>query len=203
MIKNTIRLNRIGFPFRWNSYIQLLRTLILTCLLQSKIHESAYEHAKLVDNERRIIVGVNKHQQEKFEVPELLKIEDSVAEDQINRLKEVRRNRDQNIVDNTLSTPFLFKPIEHGADIVIHSTTKYLNGHGSANGGIIIDAGKFNWPEDKYPDFKTFKERKGDYAYIDKVWREIHINFGTTQSPFQSYLTLIGLDPPTRSISPY
>ncbi len=98
------------------------------------------------------------------------------------------------IVDNTLATPYLIQPIEHGADIVVHSTTKYMNGHGSAVGGVVIDAAKFDWPEDKYPDFKLFKERKGKLAYIDKVWREIHINFGTTQAPFHSYLTLIGLD---------
>jgi len=98
------------------------------------------------------------------------------------------------IVDNTLASPYLFRPFEHGADIVIHSTTKYLNGHGSAVGGVVIDSGAFDWPEDKYPDFKVFKERKGKLAYIDKVWREIHINFGTTQAPFHSYLTLLGLD---------
>jgi O-acetylhomoserine (thiol)-lyase len=97
------------------------------------------------------------------------------------------------MVDSTLATPYLFRPFEHGADIVVHSTTKYFNGHGSAIGGVIIDSGQFNWPEEKYPDFKLF-EHKGKFAYIDKVWREIHINFGTTQSPFQSYLTLIGLD---------
>ncbi|HJX14453.1 MAG TPA: aminotransferase class I/II-fold pyridoxal phosphate-dependent enzyme, partial [Candidatus Deferrimicrobiaceae bacterium] len=103
-------------------------------------------------------------------------------------------NRAPLIVDNTLATPYLFLPIDHGADILVYSTTKYLNGHGSAVGGVVIDAGRFDWPEDKYPDFRLFKERKGKLAYIDKVWREIHINFGTTQSPFQSYLTLIGLD---------
>jgi O-acetylhomoserine (thiol)-lyase len=98
------------------------------------------------------------------------------------------------IVDNTLATPYLFRPIDHGADILVYSTTKYLNGHGSAVGGVVIDAGRFDWPEDKYQDFKLFKERMGKRALIDKVWREIHINFGTTQSPFQSYLTLIGMD---------
>lgn len=98
------------------------------------------------------------------------------------------------IVDNTLATPYLFRPFEHGADVVIHSTTKYLNGHGSAVGGVVVDSGRFDWPEDKYPDFKLFKERKGNLAYIDKVWREIHINFGTCQAPLHSYLTLIGLD---------
>ncbi|NNG46221.1 MAG: O-acetylhomoserine aminocarboxypropyltransferase/cysteine synthase [Deltaproteobacteria bacterium] len=103
-------------------------------------------------------------------------------------------NRAPLIVDNTLATPYLCKPFELGADILVYSTTKYLNGHGSAVGGVVIDAGRFDWPEDKYQDFKIFKERVGKRAYIDKVWREIHINFGTTQSPFQSYLTLIGMD---------
>jgi len=114
---------------------------------------------------------------------------------EIGKLAELAHaNRAPLIVDSTLTTPYLFRPIEHGADIVVHSTTKYINGHGSAVGGVVIDAGRFDWPEDKYPDFKLFKENKGDLAYIDKVWREIHINFGTTQAPFQSYLTLIGLD---------
>lgn len=103
-------------------------------------------------------------------------------------------NRAPLIVDNTLATPYLCKPLELGADILVYSTTKYLNGHGSAVGGVVIDAGRFDWPEDKFQDFKIFKERVGNRAFIDKVWREIHINFGTTQSPFQSYLTLIGLD---------
>jgi O-acetylhomoserine (thiol)-lyase len=98
------------------------------------------------------------------------------------------------IVDNTLATPYLFRPFEHGADVVVHSTTKYLNGHGSAVGGVVIDSGRFDWPADKYPDFGIFKDRKGKLAYIDKVWREIHINFGTSQAPMHSYLTLIGLD---------
>ncbi len=103
-------------------------------------------------------------------------------------------NRAPLIVDNTLATPYLFLPLEHGADILVYSTTKYLNGHGSAVGGVVIDSGRFDWPDDKYPDFKLYKDTAGKRAYIDRVWREIHINFGTTQSPFQSYLTLIGLD---------
>jgi O-acetylhomoserine (thiol)-lyase len=108
--------------------------------------------------------------------------------------KLAHANRAPLIVDNTLATPYLCKPLELGADILVYSTTKYLNGHGSAVGGVVVDAGRFDWPEDKYQDFKIFKERVGKRAYIDKVWREIHINFGTTQSPFQSYLTLIGMD---------
>ncbi|NIS75627.1 MAG: aminotransferase class I/II-fold pyridoxal phosphate-dependent enzyme [Deltaproteobacteria bacterium] len=119
----------------------------------------------------------------KMDVPDIRKLADLA-----------HANQAPLIVDNTLATPYLFLPLEFGADILVYSTTKYLNGHGSAVGGVVIDAGKFDWPDKKYPDFKLFKESVGKLAYIDKVWREIHINFGTTQSPFQSYLTLIGLD---------
>jgi O-acetylhomoserine (thiol)-lyase len=98
------------------------------------------------------------------------------------------------IVDNTLATPFLCRPFEWGADVVIHSTTKYLNGHGSAVGGAVIDRGDFPWPQERFPDFKPFIDRKGPLAFLDKVWREHHINFGTTLSPFHAYLTMLGLD---------
>jgi O-acetylhomoserine (thiol)-lyase len=114
---------------------------------------------------------------------------------QISALAELAHaNRAPLIVDNTLATPYLFRPFEHGADVVVHSTTKYLNGHGSATGGVVIDSAKFDWPLDKFPDFKVAKDRRGPLAFMDKVWRELHINFGTTQSPFSSYLTLIGMD---------
>jgi len=108
--------------------------------------------------------------------------------------KLAHENRAPLIVDSTLATPYLFRPFEHGADVVVHSTTKYFNGHGSATGGVVIDAGKFDWPLDKFPDFKINKDKKGALAFIDKVWRELHLNLGTTQSPFSSYLTIIGLD---------
>jgi O-acetylhomoserine (thiol)-lyase len=78
---------------------------------------------------------------------------------------------------------------------VIHSTTKYLSGHGDAAGGVVIDSGKFDWANSgRFPDLKPFIDRKGPLAYLDKVWREHHINFGTTQAPLHSYLTMIGLD---------
>ena len=56
------------------------------------------------------------------------------------------------IIDNTFATPYLFRPIEHGADIVVHSATKFIGGHGAALGGVIVDAGKFDWNSDKFPD---------------------------------------------------
>jgi len=98
------------------------------------------------------------------------------------------------VVDNTLASPYLFRPIEHGADIVVHSLTKFLNGHGSAVGGIIVDSGKFPWPLEKYPDFELSTKKRPDAPFLDKVWREIHINFGTTLAPLHSFLTVIGLD---------
>lgn len=99
------------------------------------------------------------------------------------------------LIDNTLATPYLCRPLELGADVVIHSTTKFLSGHGAATGGVIIDGGSFPWMESKrFPDFAPYVDRKGPLAYLDKVWREHHINFGTTAAPFHSYLTMIGLD---------
>jgi O-acetylhomoserine (thiol)-lyase len=99
------------------------------------------------------------------------------------------------MVDNTMATPYLCRPIELGADVVVHSTTKYLSGHGDATGGAVIDSGTFNWSDSRrFPDLKPFIDRKGPLAYLDKVWREHHINFGTTQAPLHSYLTMIGLD---------
>ncbi len=98
------------------------------------------------------------------------------------------------IVDNTLATPYLCRPLELGADAVIHSTTKYFSGHGDAVGGVVIDGGTFDWSNERFPDFTSFVERKGELALLDKIWREHHINFGTTAAPLHSYLTIVGLD---------
>ncbi|WP_456386786.1 O-acetylhomoserine aminocarboxypropyltransferase/cysteine synthase family protein [Desulfolithobacter sp.] len=99
------------------------------------------------------------------------------------------------VVDSTLATPWLCRPLEHGADVVIHSTTKYLSGHGNAVGGVVIDGGTFDWlGSERFPDFAPFVERKGELALLDKIWREHHINFGTTAAPLHAYLAMIGLD---------
>ncbi len=99
------------------------------------------------------------------------------------------------LVDNTLATPYLCRPLELGADAVIHSTTKYLSGHGGAPGGVVIDGGRFDWPAERFPDFKPFLEGGGRRpALLEKLWREHHINFGATQAPWHSYLTMLGLD---------
>jgi len=98
------------------------------------------------------------------------------------------------VVDNTRVTPYLCLPLELGADVVIHSTTKYLSGHGNVVGGVVIVGGNFPWPEERLPDFKPSIDWHGPLVFLDQVWREHHINFGTTQAPLHSYLTMIGLD---------
>ncbi|HSH12441.1 MAG TPA: aminotransferase class I/II-fold pyridoxal phosphate-dependent enzyme [Desulfurivibrionaceae bacterium] len=99
------------------------------------------------------------------------------------------------LVDNTLASPYLCRPLELGADVVIESTTKYLSGHGDACGGVVIDGGRFDWAgSGRFPDMQPFIDRKGPLAFLDRAWREQHINFGTTQAPLHSYLTMLGLD---------
>jgi len=98
------------------------------------------------------------------------------------------------LIDNTLASPWLCRPVELGADIVLHSTTKYLSGHGGALGGVVVDAGNFNWDQDKFSDFSPFVEQKGRLAFLHRLFKEHHVNFGTTPAPFHSYLTAIGLN---------
>ena len=107
------------------------------------------------------------------------------------------------IVDNTVATPYLLNPIEHGADIVIHSLTKYITGNGTSLGGIIIDAGKFDWSNGKFPEFTEpsagyhglkYYEAIGAAAFIAKVRIEGLRDFGAALSPFNAFQTLQGLE---------
>jgi len=97
------------------------------------------------------------------------------------------------MVDNTLASPWLCRPIELGADIVLHSTTKYFSGHGGALGGVVVDAGKFNWDTDRFADFAPFVAQKGNLAFLHRMFKEHHVNFGTTAAPLHSFLTVLGL----------
>jgi O-acetylhomoserine (thiol)-lyase len=106
------------------------------------------------------------------------------------------------IIDNTMASPYLCRPIEHGADIVVHSATKFLGGHGTSIGGIIIDSGKFAWT-DKYPAITQpspgyhgmkFSEVFGPLAYIIKVRVEGLRDFGPCISPFNSFLFIQGIE---------
>lgn len=108
------------------------------------------------------------------------------------------------IVDNTFATPFLLRPIEHGADVVVHSATKFIGGHGTVMGGVIIDAGKFDWAQnDKFPGLSkpnpsyhgvVFTEACGNLAYILKIRTTLMRDQGAAISPFNSFLLLQGLE---------
>ena len=108
------------------------------------------------------------------------------------------------IVDNTFATPYLLRPIEHGADIVIHSATKFIGGHGTTLGGVIVDSGKFDWAQnDKYPGLSqpspgyhgaVFSEVAGNLAYIIKIRTTLMRDTGAALSPFHSFLFLQGLE---------
>ena len=106
------------------------------------------------------------------------------------------------IVDNTTGIG-LFKPIEHGADIVVHSATKYIGGHGNSLGGVIVDSGKFDWTNGKFPEFTTpdpsyhglvFSEAFGEIAFTVKARGQLLRDIGTTISPFNSFQLIQGIE---------
>ncbi|MBR3421271.1 MAG: O-acetylhomoserine aminocarboxypropyltransferase/cysteine synthase [Ruminococcus sp.] len=108
------------------------------------------------------------------------------------------------VVDNTFATPFLLRPLEHGADVVVHSATKFIGGHGTVMGGVIIDGGKFDWAQnDKFPGLSkpnpsyhgvVFTEACGNLAYILKIRTTLMRDQGAAISPFNSFLLLQGLE---------
>lgn len=108
------------------------------------------------------------------------------------------------IVDNTFATPFLFRPLEHGADIVVHSATKFIGGHGTVMGGVIVDGGRFDWTQnDKFPGLSkpnpsyhgiVFTQAVGSIAYIMKIRTTLMRDQGACLSPFNSFLLLQGLE---------
>lgn len=108
------------------------------------------------------------------------------------------------IVDNTFATPYLVRPISYGADIVVHSATKFIGGHGTTIGGVIIDSGKFDWEAtDKYPGLSqpnpsyhgiTFTKAVGAAAYVTKIRAILLRDTGATISPFHSFIFLQGLE---------
>lgn len=108
------------------------------------------------------------------------------------------------IVDNTVPSPYLCRPFEWGADIIVHSLTKYISGHGNSMGGMIVDSGNFDWkasgkfPELVEPDESyhglSYTEAFGKAAFIVKARGQLLRDFGSCISPFNSYLTLLGLE---------
>jgi O-acetylhomoserine (thiol)-lyase len=107
------------------------------------------------------------------------------------------------ICDNTVTTPVLFRPIDYGIDIVVHSCTKFIGGHGTCIGGAIIDSGKFDWTNGRYPDLTEpdpsyhgvkYVESFGDLAYIIKARTQFLRDMGSCMSPFNAFLFLQGLE---------
>ncbi len=108
------------------------------------------------------------------------------------------------IADNTEATPYLMKPIEHGADIVIYSSTKFLSGSGTAMGGLVVDSGKFRWKDNpRFPQYNepdesyhgiVYADACGDAAFITKLRTHILRDIGACQSPFNSWVTLLGME---------
>ena len=109
------------------------------------------------------------------------------------------------IVDNTFGTPYLIRPLEHGADIVVHSATKFLGGHGTSLGGVIVDGGKFDWKAnpDKFPTLAkpdpsyhgiVFADAVGDAAYVTRIRAVILRDTGATLSPFNAFILLQGVE---------
>lgn len=119
--------------------------------------------------------------------------------------RAAHRNGVPLIIDNTFPTPVNLRPFEWGADIVIHSTTKYMDGHASAVGGVVVDSGNFDWEKqrDKYPGLTTpddsyhgitYTEKFGPLAYITKLVAQLMRDLGSIQSPMNAFLLNLGLE---------
>jgi len=107
------------------------------------------------------------------------------------------------MIDNTFATPYLCRPIEWGADIVVHSATKFIGGHGVVIGGVIVESGRFHWANGKFPLMTEpspayhglkFWENFREYAYLTKARTELLRDVGAALSPFNSFLLLLGLE---------
>ena len=107
------------------------------------------------------------------------------------------------IVDNTAASPYLCRPLDHGADIVVHSATKFIGGHGTSMGGIVVESGRFPWDNGKFPAMTEpsvgyhgvrFFETFGDFGFTMKARMEVMRVFGPTIAPFNSWLLLQGLE---------
>ena len=107
------------------------------------------------------------------------------------------------IVDNTFASPYLCRPFDYGADIVVHSATKYIGGHGTSIGGVIVDSGKFDWANGKFPELVepdpsyhgvSYTGAFGPAAFIVKARVQMLRDLGSALSPFNSFLFIQGLE---------
>lgn len=156
-------------------------------------------------------VDVNKPEEFRSKITDRTKAfyTETIGNPQINvaDLAEISRIAHENglplIVDNTFASPYLCRPIEHGADIVVHSATKFIGGHGTSIGGIIVDSGNFDWNNGKFPGLSepdpsyhglVYTEACGKAAYITKARVTLLRDTGAALSPFNSFLFLQGLE---------
>lgn len=98
------------------------------------------------------------------------------------------------VVDNTVTTPCLIRPVDFGADIVVHSTSKFINGHGTAIGGAIIDTGNYNWRKGAFDDIKELSQSVGQLAFLANLRNLIYRDLGGCPAPMNSFLMLQGLE---------
>jgi len=123
---------------------------------------------------------------------------------QYDKIANIAHENDMPVIcDNTVATPILFRPIEYGIDIVVHSCTKFIGGHGTSIGGAIIDSGKFDWTNGRYPELTEpdlsyhgvkYVESFGELAYIVKARTQFLRDMGSCMSPFNAFLFLQGLE---------
>ncbi|MBR1592956.1 MAG: O-acetylhomoserine aminocarboxypropyltransferase/cysteine synthase [Ruminococcus sp.] len=97
------------------------------------------------------------------------------------------------IADSTTATPYIIRPLEHGADIVIHSSSKYINGGGNSISGIIVDGGSFRWNKEKYKGFKSYA-KYGPFALLSKLRSDVWRNTGGCLSPFNAFMNCVGIE---------
>lgn len=140
------------------------------------------ESFKEAINDRTRMIFIETIGNPKLDVPDIKKI-----------AQIAHKNNIPLIVDNTVTTPYLIKPIELGVDIVIHSTSKYINGSGNSVGGIIVDSGKFKWNVDKFTLLSKYK-KYGPFIYLAKLRKGLFKDFGPCASPFNAYLNSLGLE---------
>ena len=134
-------------------------------------------------NERTRIIFVETVGNPKLDVPDIRAIAEVAREHGIVL-----------VVDNTVTTPVLCRPRELGADIVIHSTSKYINGHGTAIGGIIVDCGTFDWASPRYTHLKSFHDKVRQFAFAASLRNRFHRDLGSCFSPFSAFLMSIGVE---------
>lgn len=96
-------------------------------------------------------------------------------------------------MDSTTATPYLVQPIAYGADVVVHSSSKYINGGGNAISGVIVDSGKFSWDNKRYPGFAEY-QKYGEFAYVAKLRNGIWRNMGGCLAPMNAFLNFTWMD---------